>query len=60
MKTIEKANIIKLNFPIDGYYYNVQILRSVDDGKSYWYCGCGKYCKTLDEANIYASKALNQ
>lgn len=32
------------------YPYNARILTSVDGGKSYYYCGNGRYCKTLQEA----------
>lgn len=32
------------------YPYNARILTSVDGGKSYYYCGNGRYCKTLEEA----------
>lgn len=32
------------------YPYNARILTSVDGGDSYYYCGNGRYCKTLQEA----------
>ena len=32
------------------YPYNARILTSGDGGKSYYYCGNGRYCKTLQEA----------
>ena len=32
------------------YPYNARILTSVDGGKNYYYCGNGRYCKTLQEA----------
>lgn len=32
------------------YPYNARILTSVDGGESYYYCGNGRYCKTLQEA----------
>ena len=54
MEVIKKYRVEKLHFPLDGVYtYNVQELSSVDGGKTFWYCGFGKYCKTLNEANEY-------
>lgn len=53
MKTLEKVDIKKLSFPVSEYEYNAQIWRSVDDGKSFCYCGSGKYFKTLAEAERY-------
>ena len=32
------------------YPYNARILTSVDGGGNYYYCGNGRYCKTLQEA----------
>ena len=32
------------------YPYNARILTSVDGGENYYYCGNGRYCKTLQEA----------
>ena len=51
---LEKKKIEKLSFPVDGYNYNVQIVRSVDGGKTWWYTGFGKYFRTLEEAQEYA------
>ena len=54
MEVIKKYRVEKLHFPLDGVYnYNVQELSSVDGGKTFWYCGFGKYCKSLEEANEY-------
>jgi len=59
MDTIKKYKIEKLHFPVDGVYnYNVQELTSVDGGKSFWYCGFGKFCRTLEEANEYINSML--
>lgn len=58
MKTIEKAEIKKLSFPVSGYNYDVQILRSADGGETFVYCGSGKYFKTYEEAEAY-SKLFN-
>ena len=38
-----------------GYKYNVRILTSVDGGKKFYYCGVGRYCKSLQE--IYKTEA---
>ena len=40
------------NHPL-GYRYNVQIWNSVDGGKSFYYCGIGRFCKTMDEVHNY-------
>jgi len=45
--------IIPCAFPVDGYLYNVQEWRSVDGGKTFAYCGIGKFCKTIDECCEY-------
>lgn len=51
---IKKYRVEKLHFPVDGIYnYNVQELSSVDGGETFWYCGFGKFCRTLEEANEY-------
>ena len=48
------CKIEKLNFPVEGYEYNVQIWRSVD-GNNYYYCGDGKYFRTQAEAEKFAA-----
>ena len=58
MKTIEKVKIKKLSLPVSGYNYNVQILRSVDGGETFAYCGSGRYFKTKEDAKAY-SKLYN-
>ena len=56
MKVIEKVEIETLSFPVDGYNYNAKILRSVDGGNTFWYCGSGKYFKTFQEAEQFKSE----
>lgn len=51
VEMIEKVRIEKI--AIDVYNYNAQIWRSVDGGKTFWYCGCGKYFQTEGEAENY-------
>lgn len=55
MKTIEKVEIKKLSFPV-GNNYNAMIFRSVDGGKTFIYCGYGKYFTTLEEAEAYKAE----
>ena len=54
MEMIVKCTIEKMAFPVDGYAYNVQEWRSVDGGEVFAYCGHGRYCRTLREAEQYA------
>lgn len=60
MKIMRKAVIKKQSFPIDGYEYDVQIWRSIDGGKTYCYCGCGRFCRTEAEAQAYAASILQE
>lgn len=56
VNVISKAYIKKLDFPVDRILsYNVQIVRSVDGGKNFWYCGCGTFCRTEEEARDFLS-----
>ena len=36
-----------------GFNFDVQVYNSVDGGVTYWYCGIGKFTKTLPEAFAY-------
>ena len=57
MKTIEKVEIKKLSFPVGNIYnYHAMIFRSVDNGKTFAYCGCGKYFATFEEAEAYKAE----
>jgi hypothetical protein len=57
MKPIYKVVVEKLHFPIDNhYFYDVKILTSIDNGKSFWYGGNGKYARTLEEAEKFANQ----
>lgn len=56
MNTLSKISVDKLIFPVDGYFYNVSISRSVDGGKTYLYCGCGRYCKTMDDVERFIAE----
>lgn len=42
------------------YLYNVQICNSVDNGKSYYYSGNGKFFKNKHEANVYIKELENK
>lgn len=48
-----KYKVVRLHFPVDGYRYNVQILTSIDNGRTYYYCGQGRYCKTIHDCLEY-------
>lgn len=50
----------QLHFPVNGYLYYVQRMGSVDGGKTFWYCGYGKYCKTEEEAREYINKSIEE
>ena len=32
-----------------GLRYNVQVVTSVDGGRTFWYCGNGRFCRDLTE-----------
>ena len=52
-----KVEIEKLNEPVGvNYSYNAKIFTSVDNGKTFHYCGNGKYFKTLEEAKKYKNE----
>lgn len=57
MEAIRKVEIKKIDHLhpawYDGYRYYAQVNTSVDGGKTFWYCGIGKECKTLKEAREY-------
>lgn len=38
--------------------YNVQVLTSVDNGKTYWYAGNGRFCNTLEEVKDYIREVI--
>lgn len=50
MNVIKKVHIAKLNFPVEGYRWNVVILTSTDGGRTFWYAGNGKYAKSFPAA----------
>lgn len=50
---MKRVIIEKLDQPVHGYRYNVQIETSADKGKTFLYCGNGRYFKTLEEAENY-------
>lgn len=53
-KTKNRYEIKKLDFTIDGgYNYDVQVWSSTDGGETYFHCGLGKFCRTLEEALAY-------
>ena len=49
-----KVKIEKLNDPVGvNYNYNAKIFTSVDNGKTFYYCGNGKYFQTLEQAEAF-------
>lgn len=60
MKAIHKVNIHELDelsqLVMAPYKYDAQVSTSVDGGQTFWHCGVGKYCKTLEEAEAYKQK----
>ena len=49
-----KVKIEKLSEPVGvNYNYNARIFTSVDNGKTFHYCGNGKCFQTLEEAKKY-------
>lgn len=52
-----KYDIKKLDYTIQGgYRYDTQIWTSTDGGKTYFHCGLGKFCRTLEEAKAYKNE----
>lgn len=57
-----KVEIEKLSAPVGvnyNYNYNARIFTSVDNGKTFHYCGNGKYFQTLEEAEKYKKEVEN-
>ena len=51
---MRKVVIEKLSEPVGvNYNYNARIFTSVDNGKTFHYCGNGKYFQTLKQAEAY-------
>jgi len=51
-----RYGIEKMYFPVDGYTHNAQVYTSVDAGKTYYYCGIGRFTKSEDEAIEYCKE----
>lgn len=49
---MKRINILKLETPVHGYNYNVQVLNTTD-GNNFYYTGQGKYFHTEKEALDY-------
>lgn len=57
---MRKVEIKKLNEPVGvNYNYNARILTSVDNGKTFNYCGNGKYFQTLKQAEEFKKEVEN-
>lgn len=49
-RVISKILIKKNAFPIAGYAYSVEVIRSIDGGNSFYFCGTQKLAKNITEA----------
>ena len=49
----KRIEIHELHFPVDGYRFDVQVWRTADCGRTWYYCGEGKYFKTIEEVLAY-------
>lgn len=56
MDTIIKYKLVKLDFPVFNYNYQVKTWVSIDGGKNFYYCGDSKYFKTLKDAETYKNE----
>ena len=55
-----KVKIEKLTESVGiNYNYNAKIFTSVDNGKTFHYCGNGKYFQTLEQAQEYKTAIEN-
>lgn len=53
VEVVSKINVIKKDrfFKMaTGYAYDVEIIRSIDGGKNFYFCGGGEFAKTKKEA----------
>lgn len=56
METLTEYHLEKLNLPVAEYSYIVQTWRSVDNGKTFAYCGESKYFRTEAEAAAFKAE----
>ena len=57
---MRKVKIEKLSEPVGvNYNYNAKIFTSVDIGKTFQYCGNGKYFQTLKQAEEFKKEVEN-
>ena len=50
---VTKLIVRGLAFPVDGYRYHTMVWRSTDSGRTYFYCGDGKYSRDWEDAERY-------
>lgn len=61
MNIISKVVVKKLHFPVDNVYnYSIQVVTSVDQGKTYWFAGNSFFARTEEEAIIKADGLKNE
>lgn len=57
---MRKFKIEKLAIPVDGYTHNAQVWISVDWGKTFAYCGIGKFCHSAAECKQFFKDYINE
>lgn len=63
VEIVSKINIIKKDrffMMSTGYRYDVEIIRSVDGGKNFYFCGGGEFAKTKKEAERIKKRLIKK
>ena len=47
---MNRYRVEKVDPPVNGYHYHIQILTSIDGGKTFYYSGIGVYAETMEDA----------
>lgn len=56
MTTLRRYSCSELNFPVDGYNYDLHVETSVDGGKNWYYGGNGRYFREGAEVGKYIAE----
>lgn len=54
----KRIEIHELHAPVNGYCFNVQVWRTADGGRTWYYSGEGRYFKTMAEVLAYQHEFL--